>query len=437
MESGTLNILFALKSASDDIMSLLSGHHVDLLPGKEQLLDFVSKNNYHAILLEDGIGVLSPIKSADPRAEVLLFGHAEEEDIIEALKQGASAYFTLPADLERLREKITTVLEAVEMRRETAELEKLLSEKYTFTGVVGRNPQMLDIFTFISHIAPYYRTVTLTGETGSGKEVVAQALHRASPAAKNPFEVCNCGGIVANLIESELFGHKKGSFTGAITDKIGLFEAAGEGTVFLDEIGELPLSLQPHLLRVLENGEFKKVGSHQASRAKCRVIAATNKDLETKVKEGKFREDLFFRLTRLTIKLPPLRERKDDILLLSRHLLRRFTQRSGKKIFGISRPAQTALLRQEWPGNVRELENVIEEAAILTTESFIRLQDLPTYVREAGNGTSSLLMTLEEVEKHHIMTVLRQCDNNRTRSAVVLGVSRRALLRKMQKFGIK
>lgn len=437
MEAGKLKILFALKEPAKDIMSLIAHHNVDMLTQSELLPELVATKNYHLVFLEKGIGVLSSLKSADPRAEILFFSNEAEEDVIEAVKQGASACFTMPADLDRLRETIARIHDAVEMRKETAELERLLSEKYTFAGMVGKNPQMLDISSFIVRIAPYYRTVTLLGETGAGKEVIAKALHSASPVAKSPFVVCNCGGIVESLVESELFGHKKGSFTGAVADKIGLFEAAGEGTVFLDEIGELPLALQPHLLRVLENGEFKKVGSHQTSTARCRVIAATNRNLETRVKEGKFREDLFFRLSRLTIKVPPLRERKDDIFLLSRHLLQRFTQRSGKKIFGISRPAQTALMHHDWPGNVRELESVIEEAAIVTTESFIRLEDLPAYVREAANGKSPFLMTLEEVEKRHVVTVLQQCDNNRTKSAEVLGISRRALLRKIQKFGIR
>lgn len=435
-EARTLKVLLAIRNPSEEILTALRGQQLDTLPEGESLTEHVARNNYHLILLEGDVESLPSIKAADPRAEIIMF-KKEEEDFIEAVKHGASACFTFPVDTERLREAVIRIQDMAEMRRETAELEKLLSSKYTFAGIIGKNPRMLDIFSFIGHIAPYYRTVTIMGETGSGKEVIAKAIHASSPAAKNPFIVCNCGGFVENLIESELFGHKKGSFTGAVTDKVGLFEAAGEGTIFLDEIGELPLSFQPHFLRVLENGEFKKVGSNQMSKARCRVIAATNRDLRTKVKEGRFREDLFFRLTRLTIEVPPLRDRKDDILLLSRHLLDRFNERSGKRVFGISRPAQSALMRHNWPGNVRELENVIEEAAILTTESFIRLQDLPSYIRESGNGESPFLMNLSEMEKRHIQTVLQQCGNNRTRAAEVLGISRRALLRKIEKFGMR
>lgn len=431
-----IKILLALRHLPDGLLSLLDRHIVDTLPEKRLLLEYVSRNNYDLVLLEAGLGLVSSVKSVDPRIEIILF-KGVEEDIIEAVKQGASACFPLPVDLEKLREVIDRISEHVEMRRDTAGLEKLLSEKYTFAGIIGRNPHMLDIFSFIQNIAPYYRTVIIMGETGSGKEVIAKALHSTSPVAQHPFIVSNCGGFVENLIGSELFGHKKGAFTGAVTDKVGLFEAAGEGTVFLDEIGELPLSFQPHFLRVLENGEIKKVGSNQITKARCRIIAATNRNLEAKVKEGKFREDLFFRLTRLTIKVLPLRERKDDIPLLSRHLLGGFTRRSGKRIFGISRPAQAALMYHNWPGNVRELENVIEEAAILTTESFIRLQDLPAYIRESKDEESPFMMTLDEIEKRHIQAVLRQCDNNRTRAAEVLGISRRSLIRKIEKFALR
>ena len=431
-----LKILIALKTPSDDVKAMLQEHEVDILPGKEFLFEFASKNSYHLILLEDGIEVLSSLKAIDPRAEVILFGEGEE-DVIETVKHGAFAYFSLPIEIDKLRESVHRVSEIVDIRRETSELEKLLNTKYTFAGVVGKNPQMLEIFSFIRRIAPYYRTVTIAGETGTGKEVIAKALHALGNDVKNPFIVCNCGALIENLVESELFGHIKGSFTGAIKDKIGLFEAAGDGTILLDEIGELPFSFQPHLLRVLEDGEFRRVGSHQISRARCKVIAATNKDLEKKVREGKFREDLFFRLIRLIIKIPPLRERKDDIPLLCRHLLERFNQRSGKKIHGISRPAQAALMCYNWPGNIRELENVLEQAAILTTESFIRQQDLPSYIIETGGKESIIHMSLFDIEKRHIETVLQQSNGNRTKAAEILGISRRALLRKIQKFGIK
>jgi two-component system response regulator PilR (NtrC family) len=258
-----MRILLAIKNPSGEIIKLLEGHEVEVLDNKEVASQKVAENLYDLVLLEDGLDELRSVKAQDPRVEVILFGDSEG-DAVEAIKQGASAYFPLPVEIERLRERVCGIQEMFDIRRETAELERQLGEKYTFAGVVAKNPQMLDIFNFIRRIAPYYSTVAIIGETGTGKEEIAKAVHSTSPASKNPFVVCNCGALVEDLIESELFGHKKGSFTGAISDKMGLFEAAGEGTILLDEIGLLPLSFQPHLLRVLQNGEFRRLGTNMA-----------------------------------------------------------------------------------------------------------------------------------------------------------------------------
>jgi len=431
-----LKILLDFKNPPETIMPLLQGHKVDIPGNNESVSQLIEKNGYELVLTDRGVELLQSIKIADPRIEIILFGDGEE-DAVETIKHGASAYFSLPVDLERLKETIDNIQDTFDMRRETAELEKLLNVKYTFAGVVGKNPQMLDIFNFIKRIAPYFKCVTIIGETGTGKEVIAKALHSSSPVAKSPFVVCNCGALVESLVESELFGHVKGSFTGAIRDKIGLFEAAGDGTMFLDEIGELPLSFQPHLLRVLQDGEFRRIGSHQPSKAKCRVIAATNKeDLAQEVKSGRFREALFYRLTPLIIHIPPLRDRKDDIPLLCRFFINTFNRRTRKRILGISRAAQTALMSYDWPGNVRELENVIEQAAILTTEPFIHLNDLPDYIREAPYKKVTTPASLGDIVKTHIERVLHQCNGNKTNAAKILGISRRALLRKINKYSI-
>ncbi|MFQ5465347.1 MAG: sigma-54 interaction domain-containing protein, partial [Thermodesulfobacteriota bacterium] len=309
--------------------------------------------------------------------------------------------------------------------------------------------QMLEIFNFIRRIAPFYRTIIITGETGTGKEEIAKALHSVSPVADKPFVVCNCGGLVEHLIESELFGHKKGAFTGAVADKAGIFEAAGDGTVFLDEVGELPLAVQPHLLRFLQNGEFRRLGSTTTLKAECRIIAATNRDLAEDVRAGRFREDLYFRLTPLTIHVPPIRERKDDIPLLLKFLLSRACARTGKEVLGFSRPAQTALMAYDWPGNVRELDNVVEQVAMLTNDAFVRPDDLPAHItgrspggRGGGGATPSANPagrpgTLDEAIRAHIEGVLAGCGGNRTHAARGLGISRRALLRKMEKYSIK
>lgn len=429
-----LKIFFTLKNSSKAILDLLDGHTVDILHNEEPLLPIVEKGNYNLILLEGEISLIPSIKASDPRVEVILFG--DRQDIaIEAIQQGASAYFSFPVEIERLRETVENIDDLFKARKESAKLDKQLNEKYTFfVEIVGRNPRMLDIFAFIRRVAPHYKTVTITGETGTGKEVIARALHFLSPCTENPFVACNCGGLVETLVESEFFGHKKGAFTGATTDKAGLFEVAGEGAIFLDEIAELPLSIQPRLLRVLQNGEFRPLGSNQTLKAKCRVIAATNKDLAEEVKNRRFREDLFYRLTPLTISLPPLRERKDDIQLLSRFFLDRLNKKIGKNILGLSRPVQAILLSYDWPGNVRELDNVLEQASILTTESFIRLSDLPPSLREIHGKKKSDTMSLEDVIKGHIETVLKRCAGNKSRAAKVLGISRRALFRKIEKY---
>jgi DNA-binding NtrC family response regulator len=431
-----LKILLALKNPNEAIMSLLKEHKVDTLRKNESIPDAIAKNNYELILYEGEMEIMQSIKTLDPRAEVIFFS-VSDVDAIEAIKTGASAYFSPPIEFERLREIIDTINDLFQVRKESAELERLLSAKYTFLpGVIGKNPKMLDIFTLIRRIAPYFKTITIMGETGTGKEVIGKALHLLSPAAKKPFIVCNCAGLVESLVESELFGHTKGAFTGAITDKIGLFEAAEEGTIFLDEIGELPLSMQPRLLRVLQSGEFRRVGSNKLLKAQCRVIAATNKDLAHEVKSGKFREDLYYRLTPLTIHMPPLRDRKDEIPLLCRFFLERFNERTRKKVFGISRPAQAALLTYDWHGNVRELENILEQAAIITTETFIRLEDLPIHLRETPVKKITNIMLLDEVVKKHIENVLTHCNGNRSRTSKILGISRRALLRKIEKHSL-
>ena len=431
-----LKILLAMKNPNEAIMSLLKGHSVDTLRKNESLPDAIVKNNYELILYEGEKEILQSIRTLDPRAEVIFFSDSDV-DAIEAIKIGASAFFSPPIEFERLKETLDTINDLFQVRKESAELEKLLSAKYTFLpGLIGKNPKMLDIFTLIRRIAPYFKTITIMGETGTGKEVIGKALHLLSPAATKPFIVCNCAGLVESLVESELFGHAKGSFTGAITDKIGLFEAAEEGAIFLDEIGELPLSMQPRLLRVLQSGEFRRVGSNKLLKAHCRVIAATNKDLAHEVKSGKFREDLYYRLTPLTIHMPPLRDRKDEIPLLCRFFLERFNERTGKKVFGISRPAQAALLTYEWHGNVRELENILEQAAVMTTETFIRLEDLPIHLREIPAKQVADIMLLDEVVKKHIEQVLRQCNGNRSRASKIMGISRRALLRKIEKHSL-
>jgi len=432
-----LKILIALKKAPENILRALEGHEVEQTDGNgDSLLALVKHGNYHLILARGLATLLPDIKATDPRAEVVLVGEDESAGV-EAIKNGAFAFLTEPVDVERLAAIVGDINEMFAARSEMAHLEEQLDQKFTFAGIVGRNPKVLDIISFIKRIAPYYKAVAITGETGTGKEVVARALHSLSSNHNDPFVTSNCAGYVETLIESELFGHQKGSFTGAISDKMGLFEAAKEGTLFLDEIGDLPLSFQPHLLRVLQNGEFRPVGSHRTLQARCRIIAATSKDLADEVQNGRFREDLFYRITPLVITIPPLRERRDDIPLLSRFMLKRYNDQTKKNVRGISRPAQDTLLSHNWPGNVRELENVINQAVILTTESFVGPSHLPAYLRGQKTRQVQDETSLERVVRRHIETVLQDCQGNRSRAAKKLGISRRALLRKIEKYSVK
>lgn len=431
-----LKILAGLQNPPEEVTKLLGMHKVDFLGGSDSLLKTAAQKSYDLILLEGNRQILPSIKDIDPRVDVIYFGQPDD-DPSELVRQGAYACFSPPVELDRLKKSIDSILNVVETRHETSKLEDKLSSNYTFfDGAVGKNPRMIETFTFIRRMAPYYKTAIIMGETGTGKEVMAKALHSLSPVSQNPFIVCDCGVLVDTLIESELFGHKKGSFTGATVDKHGVFDAAGEGTVFLDEIGELPLQSQASLLRVLQTGEFKRVGDHRLTATKCRFIAATNKDLHEEVRKGNFREDLFYRITQFIIDMPPLRERKDDIPLLSRFFLERFSSGTGKKVHGISRPAQIIMMSYDWPGNVRELENTLERAAILTSETFIRPDDLPAYIRNVSGEKDRNPLSLDDVIKKHIEETLIRCSGNKSRSAKMLGITKRSLLRRIEKHSI-
>lgn len=432
-----LNILVILNRQNSPVTELLKDETLTVCHDGAGIAQTVAAGSYDIVVLEDRTDLIRAVKGADGRSEVIAIGHDRELNGVDAILEGASAYAGTPLDAERFLADVERIRDAIKFRRGAAHLEAELLKNYTFEGiVVGKSPRMLDIFTFIRRIAPYYKIVTIIGETGVGKEELAKAVHAASPRGKNPFMAYNCGTADEHLLSSEFFGHKKGAFTGAVTDRVGLFEAAGNGTVFLDEIGDLPLQLQAHLLRVLQSGEYKRVGCNNTLKINCNVITATNRDLAADVKTGRFREDLLFRIKALVISVPPLRERKDDIPLLNKFILNRFNKRTGKKISGIARDAQIAIMSYDWPGNVRELENTIEHAAILTEGPFIRQSDFPLHMLEikASGGTGP--QAIDDVLKTHIVRVLAQHDGNRTSAAKALGISRMALLRKIEKYRI-
>src|SRR6202453_5188939 len=325
-----------------------------------------------------GLELLEWILAADPGAEVILMtAQYSTESAVEAIQKGACDYLDKPLSVEKLRRRISQLLSEAQDRRKTLELEHELLDACQFAGIVGRSPLMLDVFAKLRRVAPHFRTLLVTGPTGTGKELVARALHRLSPVGSGPFAVCNCSAIVETLVESELFGHVRGAFTGATQDKIGVFEYGNHGTVFLDEIGEFSLTAQSKLLRVLQNQEIQRIGSPVPRAIDIRVIAATNRDLRSMVREGKFREDLYYRLAMVEIHLPRLMDRREDLPLLERHFLERFAVQYKKPLAGITRRAQTKMAIYSWPGNIRELENFVGNACMMVDGTVTDIRDLP------------------------------------------------------------
>jgi DNA-binding NtrC family response regulator len=376
----------------------------------------------------NGIEMLERIVRVDPGVEVILItGHYTPESAVEAIQKGATDYLTKPLNIEKLRERIANLVNEAETRQKTLRLDRELVDAYQFQGIVGRSPLMLEVYARIRRIAPHFRTVLVTGATGTGKELVARALHRLSPAKSGPFVVCNCSALVEGLLESELFGHTRGAFTGAIQDKVGMFEHANGGTIFLDEVGELGPAAQAKLLRVLQNHQIQRVGSLIAKNIDVRVIAATHRNLKNRVRDGLFREDLFYRLAVAEIGLPSLASRREDLPILERYFVEKFSTEYNKQISGLVRRAQTRLTNYPWPGNVRELENVIGNACMMVEGNLIDIQDLPERFRAPltdESGGDENFLSLEELQRQHIIRVLEGVGGNKARAAQVLGIGR-------------
>jgi len=421
-------------------------------------LDLVYKHHPQIVLTDlimpgmSGLEVLDRIVEFDSSIDVILMtAHYTTESAVDAIKRGASDYLNKPVSLSTLRGRVAALIEEAQRRFRAADIEGELLESSRLGGMIGNSPAMWAVFSKIRRIAPHFRTVLVTGATGTGKDLVAQTLHKSSPAASGHFVVLNCSAVVETLFESELFGHVKGAFTGATSDKIGLFEFANNGVLFLDEIGDMPLSTQAKLLRALQNQEIQRVGSLQAHKVNVRVIAATHRDLRSAIAENRFREDLYYRLSMVEIRTPPLSERTGDLALLTRYCVRKFAHEFGRSIVGLTPRAEIALARHNWPGNVRELENVIGHACMMATSDRIDVRDLPDYLQSVqsqaqSDGSSSRmqaasenmgLSSLDAQERRLVVDAMNQSNGNQSEAARLLKIGRDALRYKLKKFGIE
>jgi len=413
-------------------MNLLESENFDVL-----LTDFRMPN-------EDGMKLIARAKSLPkPPICILMTAYGSEELAVNAMKQGADDYIAKGRlQIDELEMRIARALKHQTLETENVSLRRQLDSKFGLENIIGESPAMQEIFEIVQQVAPTRATVLIGGESGTGKELIAKALHQLSPRAKQPFVTVHCAALAPTLLESELFGHERGAFTGAHERRIGRFEQAQGGTLFLDEIGEIDATIQVKLLRFLGERTFERVGSNKTLTADVRLVAATNKNLEELVKAGKFREDLFFRLRVVEIELPPLRDRSGDIPLLAQSFLREFAGENGKSVNDFTVEALEALMNFSWPGNVRELRTAIEHAVVLSRGERIALRDLPQSARGGGalNETKMLpgkAVTVKDAEKQLIIRALKETDGNRTRAALKIGMSRRTFHRKLHEYHLE
>jgi DNA-binding NtrC family response regulator len=387
----------------------------------------------------DGLEVLKAIRRANPEAVVIMMtAFGSIETAIEAIKQGAYDYISKPFRLDEVKLTVRRALEHKRLLGENTRFRRELKGRYRLENIVGRSAPMLEVYKTVARVAASSSTVLIQGESGTGKELIARAIHYNSPRAEHPFVVVDCGALAESLMESELFGHVKGAFTGALANKRGLLEEADGGTCFLDELGHIGPTIQARLLRFLQEREVKRVGGTEPIKLDVRVIAATNRDLEGLVETGTLREDLYYRLSVVPIRLPPLRERADDIPLLAEHFLHRYALQAKKDVSHISREAMALLVAYEWPGNVRELEHAIERAVTLTGNPVLTPDDLPPRLRGRDDRRveEQRPLSLVELEKAHIRRVLKLAGGNKKRAAELLGIHRRTLYRLAQRYRI-
>jgi two-component system response regulator PilR (NtrC family) len=438
-----------------DIMLKKEGYKVSLALNGEEVLKLMEKDIFDLILMDirmpklDGISALKKIKALSPETIVIMItAYASADTAIQAMKEGAFDYITKPFKVDEIKLIIKNALEKKYLQKENILLKKVVKDRYHFDNIIGQSPKMLALYDLLEKVAPTKTNILITGESGTGKELVAKAIHYNSPRKDKPFVTLNCGAIPEFLIESELFGHMKGAFTDAIATKKGLFEVADEGTIFLDEISELPLMMQVKLLRVLQDKEFKRVGGTEDIRVDVRIISATNKDAEESVREKRFREDLFYRLNVIQIKLPALRERREDIPHLAEHFLKRYSDELNKNILRISSEALRILLNYEFPGNVRELQNIIERAVALENTQELNAQNLSSYLDEQlpmKKGTIDLEIpnegidlekVVEDIERTLLLKALDRTKGIKKKAAELLHINFRSMRYRLEKYGL-
>jgi two-component system response regulator PilR (NtrC family) len=438
-----------------DILLKKEGYKVTLASNGEEVLKLAERDIFDLILMDirmpklDGIAVLKKVKALSPETVVIMItAYASADTAIRAMKEGAYDYITKPFKVDEIKLIIKNALEKKNLQKENILLKQVVRDRYHFNNIIGQSPKMLALYDLLEKVGPTKTNILIAGESGTGKELVAKAIHYNSPRKDKPFVTLNCGAIPEPLIESELFGHMKGAFTDAIATKKGLFEMADEGTIFLDEISELPLLMQVKLLRVLQDKEFKRVGGTEDIRVDVRIMSATNKDLEEAVKEKRFREDLFYRLNVIQIKLPPLRDRREDISLLAMHFLKRYSEELNKNISGVSPETLRILLNYDFPGNVRELQNIIERAVALESTPELTPQNLSSYLDQQPSSKKRLIdleipnegidleKVVEELERSLLLKALDKTKKIKKKAAELLHINFRSMRYRLEKYGL-
>ncbi len=414
------------------------GYSVLIAESGEEALRIIKQKKIKIMLTDlfmpgmDGIELMKKAREIDPSiSSVIITAHGTIQTAITAIREGAYDYIEKPFCPEKVELLIKNLVDHQNLIEENISLRQKIADRFHFEGIIAKSPKMLNIFELIKTVAPTTATVLISGETGTGKEIIARAIHHQSKRKNKPFIATSCAALPESLLESELFGHEKGSFTGATERKKGKFEAADKGTLFLDEIGEINANTQIHLLRALEEKKITRVGGNEEIDVDVRFISATNRNLRNMVKQGAFREDLYYRLNVVTIELPLLKDRREDILPLASHFLKKYTAENSKKIENFSPEVIEFMMNYPWPGNVRELENMIERGVILAKEDEITLAELPQDVIRSAPAVGK---TIEEVTKHHIMSVLEETNGNISKTAEILGIRRTTLYNKLKKY---